>query len=95
MGLNMKLTLGQKLALDAIFMAVWRRKPDDRVIVHPDQGSQYDSDDFKRLCHAHDLEPRMSRRANFWGNAVAESIVSRLKRAHPNAHSQDLGVGTG
>ncbi len=61
-------------------MAVWRRKPDRRVVVHSDQGSQYGSDDFRRFCHAHNLEPSMSRRGNCWDNAVAESFFSSLKK---------------
>ena len=62
----MKATLGRELALDALLMAVWRRKPQQRVLVHSDQGSQYGSDDFKRFCVAHNLEPSMSRRGNCW-----------------------------
>jgi len=39
-GWSMKPTLGKELALDALLMVVWRRKPKTRVIVHSDQGSQ-------------------------------------------------------
>ena len=39
-GWSMKLTLAKELALDALLMAVWRRKPKHKVIVHSDQGSQ-------------------------------------------------------
>lgn len=67
----MKATLGRELALDALLMAVWRRKPQQCVIVHSDQGSQYGSDDFKRFCAAHNIELSMSRRGNCWDNAVA------------------------
>lgn len=49
----MKPTLSRELALDALLMAVWRRKPYGRVLVRSDQGSQYGSDDFKRFCAAH------------------------------------------
>lgn len=38
-GWSMKPTLSRELALDALMMAVWRRKPDGEVIVHSDQGS--------------------------------------------------------
>ena len=61
-------------------MAVWRRKPTGRVVVHSDHGSQYGSDEFKRFCQAHNLEPSMSRRADCWDNAVAESFFSSLKK---------------
>jgi putative transposase len=79
-GWSMKPSLTKELALDALLMAVWRRKPAGRVLVHSDQGSQYGSDDFKRFCQAHKLEPSMSRRANCWDNAVAESFFSSLKK---------------
>lgn len=49
-GWSMKPTLSRELALDALMMAVWRRKPDGEVIVPSDQGSQYGSDDWHRFC---------------------------------------------
>jgi len=33
-GWSMKPTLSRELALDALLMAVWRRKPEENVIVH-------------------------------------------------------------
>ena len=44
-GWSMQPTLARDLVLDALLMAVWRRKPRQTVIVHSDQGSQYGSDD--------------------------------------------------
>ncbi|WNP36978.1 IS3 family transposase (plasmid) [Enterobacter kobei] len=79
-GWSMKPTLSRELALDALMMAVWRRKPDGEVIVHSDQGSQYGSDDWQRFCQANNLAPSMSRRGNCWDNAVAESFFSSLKK---------------
>lgn len=79
-GWSMKPTLSRELALDALLMAVWRRKPDAQVFVHSDQGSQFGSDDFRRFCREHDLQPSMSRRGNCWDNAVAESFFSSLKK---------------
>lgn len=79
-GWSMKPTLPRELALDTLLMAVWRRKPTQPVLVHSDQGSQYGSDDWKRFCQAHNLQPSMSRRGNCWDNAVAESFFSSLKK---------------
>lgn len=76
----MKPTLNRELALDALLMALWRRKPTGRVLVHSDQGSQYRSDDWRCFCPSHDLEPSMSRRGNCWDNAVAESFFHSLKK---------------
>ena len=78
----MKPTLSRELALDALMMAVWRRKLDGEVIVHSDHGSQYGSDDCQRFCRANNLAPSMSRRGNCWDNAVAESFFSSLKKEH-------------
>lgn len=79
-GWSMQATLARDLVLDALLMAVWHRKPNGRVIVHSDQGSQYGSDDWVRFCKSHQLDPSMSRRANCWDNAVAESFFSSLKK---------------
>ena len=66
--------------LDALVMAVWRRRPAQCVMVHSDQGSQYGSDDWLRFLKTNNLEPSMSRRGNCWDNAVAESFFSSLKK---------------
>ena len=79
-GWSMQPSLARKIVLDALMMAVWRRRPKQSVIVHSDQGSQYGSDDWIRFCHANNLEPSMSRRGNCWDNAVAESFFSSLKK---------------
>ncbi|MGP2666667.1 IS3 family transposase [Serratia nevei] len=79
-GWSMKPTLSRELALDALMMAVWRRRPGSEVIVHSDQGCQYGSDDWQRFCRANNLAPSMSRRGNCWDNAVAESFFSSLKK---------------
>ncbi len=79
-GWSMKPTLSRELALDALVMTVWRRKPDGEVIVHSDQGSQYGSDDLLRFCRANNLAPSMKRRGNCWDNAVAKSFFSSLKK---------------
>jgi putative transposase len=79
-GWSTKPSLARELVLDAIVMAVWRRRPGAGLIIHSDQGSQYGSDEFQRFCRAHHLKPSMSRWANCWDNAVAESFFSSLKK---------------
>ena len=63
-----------------LLMAVWRRKPTGKVLVHSDQGSQYTSHDWSEFLIAHGLEGSMSRRGNYHDNAVAESFFQLLKR---------------
>jgi hypothetical protein len=50
------------LVLQALLMAVWRRKPKDKVLVHSDQGSQFTSIDWASFLKQHNLEHSMSRR---------------------------------
>lgn len=78
-GWSMNARMQTDLVLDALTMAVWRRKPKSPVIIHSDQGSQFGSDAFLRWCHDNRLSPSMSRRGNCWDNAVAESFFSSLK----------------
>lgn len=79
-GWSMKPTMDREIVLDALMMAVWRRKPKSQVLIHSDQGSQFGSDDWRRFCTAHNLQPSMSRRGNCWDNAVVESFFSSLKK---------------
>lgn len=79
-GWSMKPTLAKELVVDALLMAVWRRKPKDAVVVHSDQGSQYGSDEWMRFCRQHNLQPSMSRRGNCYDNAAMESFFSSLKK---------------
>ena len=86
-------TLAIELVLDAMMMAVWRRRPKTSVMIHSDQGSQFGSDDFNRWCKDNQLVPGISRQGNCWDNAVAESFFSSLKKErikrHINATRQD------
>ena len=71
-------TIRRELVLDAVLMAVRRRRPRGTVI-HSDQGTQFGSDAWRRFCRSNQLEPSMSRKSHCWHNAVAESFFSRLK----------------
>lgn len=68
------------LALNALLMAVWRRKPQASVIVHSDQGSQFPSHDGQDFLKHHSLVGSMSRRGNCHDNSVAESFFQLRKR---------------
>ncbi len=68
------------VVLQALLMAVWRRKPRNRVLIHSDQGSQFTSMDWASFLKAHNLEHSMSRRGNCHDNAVVESFFNLLKR---------------
>jgi putative transposase len=68
------------LPLQALLMAVWRRKPKTKVYVHSDQGSQFTGYEWQEFLEQHNLVPSMSRRGNCWDNAVVESFFNLLKR---------------
>ena len=78
--------LGKEIALDAILIAVWRRKSTKPVIIDSDQGSQYSSDEWKRFCEQYRLQISLSRRVNCYNNAVAESFFSSLKKERIRNH---------
>ena len=82
-GWSMKPTLARELVLDALLMAVWRRKPQQRVLVHSDQGTQYGSEDWSRFCAANNPDPSMSRRGNCWDtqSTIASNVRPSLTRA--------------
>ena len=50
------------------------------LMVHSDQGVQYASKDYRDMIQAYRLTQSMSRRANCWDNAVAESFFATLKK---------------
>ena len=77
-----------ELVLQALLMAVWRRKPAGSVLLHSDQGSQFMSIDWASFLKQHNLQHSMSRRGNCHDKprskassvAVAESFFNLLKR---------------
>lgn len=79
-GWSMQSRMTTDLALQALLMAVWRRKPKNKVTIHSDQGSQFTSHEWQSFLGQHNLEASMSRRGNCYDNAVAESFFQLLKR---------------
>jgi len=79
-GWSMQSRMTTDLALQALLMAVWRRKPKAKVTIHSDQGSQFTSREWQSFLRQHNLDASMSRRGNCHDNAVAESFFQLLKR---------------
>lgn len=79
-GWTMKSSPKTDLVIDALLMAIWRRRPSEQVLVHSDQGVQYTSSDWRSFLKEHNMEISMSRRGNCHDNAVAESFFSLLKK---------------
>ena len=78
-GWAMKERLESSLALDAWQMAVGRRSPPKGLLHHTDRGSQYASIEYRELLELRAVVASMSRRANCYDNAVAESFFATLE----------------
>jgi putative transposase len=78
-GLAMSERITRGLTLDALDMALVRRRPGHGLLHHSDRGSQYASGDYQAVLDAAGIVCSMSRRGNCWDNAVAESFFATLK----------------
>jgi transposase InsO family protein len=63
----------KQLVIDALQMAIWRRKPTEGLIIHSDRGSQYCSLDYQKIINLHGLICSMSKRGDCYDNAAMES----------------------
>lgn len=77
-GWSLSSDMKAEFVVDAFQMGVGRRGRAP-IVVHSDRGSQYASDMFRAELNHHDCIQSMSRRANCWDNAVAESWFATLK----------------
>lgn len=78
-GWAMEARMTKDLVCSALMMALFKRKFPVGVIVHSDRGSQYCSDKYRKLIKDNKLIGSMSRKANCWDNAIAESFFHTLK----------------
>ena len=78
-GWSMGDRITQELAIQALTMAIYQRKPGPGLLHHSDRGVQYASHAYKNLLKEHKLECSMSRKGNCWDNAVMESFFHTLK----------------
>ncbi len=74
----MAASLHAKIVLDALDMALWRRRPIG-VIHHSDQGSQYTSLAFGKRCREAGVRPSMGSVGDAYDNAMAESFFATLE----------------
>ena len=79
-GWAMEDTLASDIALRALRMAIGARRPAPGLIHHSDRGSQYAALEYQALLRGHGMRPSMSRKANCWDNAVAESFFATLEQ---------------
>ena len=70
----------QTLVIDALRHALADRLPENGLISHTDQGSQYGSIRYQHFLKRHGVRCSMSRRGTPADNAVVESFFSSMKR---------------
>ena len=79
-GWSMATTLSASLALQALEMAVQRRRPPRGLVHHSDRGVQYACLEYRETLVSHGMLSSMSRKGDCWDNAVAESFFATLER---------------
>jgi len=79
-GWSMQSRIDRELVISALLMAIWRRQPEGKVLLHSDQGCQFTSHDWQDFLEANNFTASMSRRGNCYDNAVVESFFQLLKR---------------
>ncbi len=67
------------IVVQALQMAIKRRKPSKGLIVHSDRGSQYCSLAYRQLIEKHECVGSMSAKGNCYDNAPIESFWATLK----------------
>jgi putative transposase len=89
--------LRTELVLQALDMAIWRRRPEN-VIHHSDQGTQYTSIAFGRRCKEAGIRPSMGSVGDCYDNAMCESFFATLecelldRRSFKTQHEAGLEV---
>jgi putative transposase len=69
----------KQLAIDALAMAYWQRKPLKGLLHHSDRGSQYACYDYQKQLESYGMLASMSRKGNCWDNAPTERFFRSLK----------------
>ena len=67
------------LVIEALEKAIKGGFISKNAIIHTDRGSQYSSNNFRKLLNKHELRQSMSGKGNCYDNAQAESFFARYK----------------
>jgi len=78
-GWSMATHLRTEIVVDALQMAIARRKPAPGLVHHSDRGGQYTSLSFSKRLEDEGLLPSMGRVGSAYDNALAESFLATLK----------------
>jgi putative transposase len=81
-GWSMADHLRAELCVDALVMALQRRRPEPGLVHHSDRGVQYAAEPYRQVLGRHGIKQSMSRRGNCLDNAPMESFFASLKKEH-------------
>jgi len=70
------------LVVNALEMALTRRRPQAGLLHHSDRGSTYTSESYLALLQHNAMTVSMSRTANCYDNAVTEAFASRASKVN-------------
>ncbi len=79
-GWSMRSDLQAEIVVDALGMAVTRRRPEPGVVHHSDRGSQYASLAFGATLRESGVLASMGSRGDAYDNAAAESFMATIKK---------------
>jgi putative transposase len=88
-GWSMRDDLAAELVVDALAMALCRRRPPRGLVHHSDRGSQYSSLAFGTTLRQSGLVASMGRRGDAYDNAACESCIATLKTEWIGRHRYD------
>jgi putative transposase len=78
-GWKVSKTMTEDLVIEALKKALSGGYIEKNAIIHTDRGSQYSSNNFRKLLKEHSLRQSMSGKGNCYDNAQAESFFARFK----------------
>jgi transposase InsO family protein len=78
-GWTLGMSLETSLVAEALRRAQKERRPPPGLLHHSDRGIQYASNAYRALLAAYQITPSMSRKANPYDNAIAESFMATFK----------------
>jgi transposase InsO family protein len=85
-GWAMDKRMKKALAMDALSMAYWQRKPPKGLLHHSDRGSQYACYEYQKQLKFYGMVASMSRKGDCYDNAPMERFFRSLKSERLNAY---------
>jgi transposase InsO family protein len=78
-GWSMAAVQDATLVINALHMALDRRRPQAGLVIHSDRGNTYTSNSYLTLLQQNSIQVSMSRTANCYDNALTESFFHSFK----------------